>query len=279
MARSAGAAERSRPSTRAWRRIIRGRPSSSASLRRATRICSLQSMSRHCCHASTSTSTAAAFSGSRWAMVRGRLGRSRRSSRGASTRSCSRRSWRRRRGAWRRRSTLSTRPRRTVLPRPSSHSCAPLECSRAGRPCSIASRWRRSGIASRSPPSPDRGACTLVCTYRSGRRRVMACPWARLLTRPHGHTVLYRTHERTRSPALDTGRHPCACNSHAVLVLSSDCLPGHCPSHMLVSLSYTTSTPVDRQDPLALPILRCPGKASCCVRVLPDHPDHTASVQ
>mmetsp|Transcript_11034 Transcript_11034/g.27587 ORF Transcript_11034/g.27587 Transcript_11034/m.27587 type:complete len:220 (-) Transcript_11034:85-744(-) len=161
MARSAGAAERSRPSTRAWRRIIRGRPSSSASLRRATRICSLQSMSRHCCHASTSTSTAAAFSGSRWAMVRGRLGRSRRSSRGASTRSCSRRSWRRRRGAWRRRSTLSTRPRRTVLPRPSSHSCAPLECSRAGRPCSIASRWRRSGIASRSPPSPDRGACTL----------------------------------------------------------------------------------------------------------------------
>ena len=31
----------------------------------------------------------------------------------------------------------------------------------------------------------------------------------------------------------------------------------------------TPSTPVDRQDPL--PILRCPGKASCCVRVFPDH--------
>ena len=31
----------------------------------------------------------------------------------------------------------------------------------------------------------------------------------------------------------------------------------------------TTSTPVDRQDPL--PILRCPGKASCCARVFPDH--------
>ena len=34
----------------------------------------------------------------------------------------------------------------------------------------------------------------------------------------------------------------------------------------------TPSTPVDRQDPL--PILRCPGNASCCARVFPDHPDH-----
>ena len=31
----------------------------------------------------------------------------------------------------------------------------------------------------------------------------------------------------------------------------------------------TTSTPVDRQDPL--PILRCPGNALCCAWVLPDH--------
>ena len=31
----------------------------------------------------------------------------------------------------------------------------------------------------------------------------------------------------------------------------------------------TPSTPVDRQDPL--PIFRCPGNASCCARVFPDH--------
>ena len=34
----------------------------------------------------------------------------------------------------------------------------------------------------------------------------------------------------------------------------------------------TPSTPVDRQVPL--PIFRCPGNASCCARVFPDHPDH-----
>ena len=49
----------------------------------------------------------------------------------------------------------------------------------------------------------------------------------------HGHTVLYRTHERTRSPALDTGRHPCACNSHAVLTV--------CPSHTSSGLALCTA--------------------------------------
>ena len=49
----------------------------------------------------------------------------------------------------------------------------------------------------------------------------------------HGRTVLYRTHERTRSPALDTGRHPCACNSHAVLTV--------CPSHTSSGLALCTA--------------------------------------
>ena len=97
------------------------------------------------------------------------------------------------------------------------------------RPCSIASRWRRSGIASRSPPSPDRGACTLWFA-RTAQGSAESWPAHEPgCSHVHGHTVLYRTHERTRSPALDTGRHPCACNSHAVLTV--------CLSHILVSPS------------------------------------------
>ena len=84
-----------------------------------------------CVAASTSTSAAAASGGSRRATGRARSASFRRSSRGASIPSCSRRSWRRR-GARRRR--CWTRPRRRMPPRRSSRSFAPLECSRAGRP-------------------------------------------------------------------------------------------------------------------------------------------------
>ena len=66
------------------------------------------------------------------------------------------------------------------------------------RPCSIASRWRRSGIASRSPPSPDRGACTLWFA-RTAQGAVESWP-AHELTRTWSHSSVQnaRTHTVTR---------------------------------------------------------------------------------
>ena len=92
------------------------------------------------------------------------------------------------------------------------------------RPCSIASRWRRSGIASRSPPSPDRGACTLWFA-RTAQGAVESWP-AHELTRTWSHSSVQnaRTHTVT---CVGHWSPPMRMQFHAVLTV--------CPSHILVS--------------------------------------------